>query len=176
MDRKIDAAALIVAASALLLVVALFLDWYGLGGSSARSAWEVFEVLDLVLLAAAVAAVAAAFGRLDSRVLLGAALVAVVARRRSLVAYTAGHTHRNRVRRVRATGEVPYGEVSATKDFPGAWAEYRVFEGGILQVLHRIADPAALAWTERTRAMYAGLYAEYAFGRLEDRCFPIWPR
>ncbi|CAN5491116.1 hypothetical protein BH18ACT1_BH18ACT1_13510 [soil metagenome] len=105
-----------------------------------------------------------------------AALVAVVARRRSLVAYTAGHTHRNRVRRVRATGEVPYGEVSATKDFPGAWAEYRVFEGGILQVLHRIADPAALAWTERTRAMYAGLYAEYAFGRLEDRCFPIWPR
>lgn len=78
MDRKIDAAALIVAASAVLLVVALFLDWYGLGGSSALSAWEVFEVLDLVLLAAAVAAVAAAFGRLDSRVLLGAALVAVV--------------------------------------------------------------------------------------------------
>jgi hypothetical protein len=35
-------------------------------------------VLDLVLLGAAVAAVAAAFGRLDSRVLLGAALVAVV--------------------------------------------------------------------------------------------------
>ena len=51
-----------------------------------------------------------------------------------------------------------------------------MFEGGILQVLHRIADPAALRWTERTRAMYAGLYAEYAFGALEDRCFPIWPR
>jgi Icc protein len=104
------------------------------------------------------------------------ALVDVVARRPALVAYAAGHTHRNRVVRVRATGDVPYAEVAATKDFPGAWAEYRVFEGGILQVLHRIADPAALVWTERTRAMYAGLYAEYAFGALEDRCFPIWPR
>jgi predicted phosphodiesterase len=103
-------------------------------------------------------------------------LVDVVARRPALVAYAAGHTHRNRVVRVAATGAVPYAEVAATKDFPGAWAEYRVFEGGILQVLHRIADPAALRWTERTRAMYAGLYAEYAFGALEDRCFPIWPR
>jgi len=78
MDRKIDAAGLIVAASALLLVIALFLDWYGLGENNRATAWEAFEVLDLVLLGAAVAAVAAAFGRLDSRVLLGAALVAVV--------------------------------------------------------------------------------------------------
>jgi 3',5'-cyclic AMP phosphodiesterase CpdA len=103
-------------------------------------------------------------------------LVDVVARRPALVAYAAGHTHRNRVVHVAASGDVPYAEVAATKDFPGAWAEYRVFEGGILQVLHRIADPAALAWTERTRAMYAGLYAEYAFGELDDRCFAIWPR
>lgn len=104
------------------------------------------------------------------------ALVATVARRPSLVGYVAGHTHRNRVVRVAATGDVPYAEVASTKDFPGAWAEYRVFEGGILQVLHRIADRSALRWTEQTRAMYAGLYAEYAFGDLEDRCFPIWPR
>ena len=86
------------------------------------------------------------------------------------------HQARDRVVHVAATGGVPWAEVAATKDFPGAWAEYRVFEGGILQVLHRIADPAALRWTERTRAMYAGLYAEYAFGALDDRCFPIWPR
>jgi Icc protein len=103
-------------------------------------------------------------------------LVDVVARRPALVAYAAGHTHRNRVVHVAASGDVPYAEVAATKDFPGAWAEYRVFEGGILQVLHRIADPAALRWTERTRSMYAGLYAEYAFGELGDRCFAIWPR
>jgi len=78
MDRKIDAGALLVAAAALLLVISLFLDWFGLSGGSGASAWEVFETLDLVLLGCAAAAVAAAFGRLDSRVLLGAALVAVV--------------------------------------------------------------------------------------------------
>jgi len=78
MDRKIDASAILVAAAALLLVISLFLDWFGLRGGVGVSAWTIFEVLDLVLLGAAVAAVAAAFGRLDSRVLLGAALVAVV--------------------------------------------------------------------------------------------------
>jgi hypothetical protein len=24
--------------------------------------------------------------------------------------------------------------------------------------------------------MFGGFYAEYAFGQLSDRCFPIWPR
>lgn len=101
-------------------------------------------------------------------------LVAVVARRTAIVGYFAGHTHRNRVRRFEATGEVPYVEVACVKDFPGAWAEYRVYEGGVLQVLHRVADPAALAWTEHTREMFGGLYQHYAFGSsLADRCFPI---
>ena len=104
------------------------------------------------------------------------ALVDVVARRPALVGYFAGHTHRNRARRFRATGAVPWVEVSATKDFPGVWAEYRVFEGGILQVVRRISAPDALAWSDRTRVMYEGLYEQYAFGRLEDRCFPIPPR
>ncbi len=76
MDRKIDAGGVLVVAAALLLVVSLFLDWFGLSGGSGASAWEVFETLDLVLVAAAVAAVASALGQLDSRVLLGAALVA----------------------------------------------------------------------------------------------------
>jgi Icc protein len=80
------------------------------------------------------------------------------------------------VQRFPATGEVPWAEVSATKDFPGAWAEYRVFEGGILQVLHRISAPDALAWSERTRAMFGGLYPAYSFGQLDERCFAIWPR
>jgi Icc protein len=103
-------------------------------------------------------------------------LVEVAARRRAFAGYFAGHTHRNRVQRFPATGDVPWAEVSATKDFPGAWAEYRVFEGGILQVLHRISAPDALAWSERTRAMFGGLYPAYSFGQLDERCFPIWPR
>lgn len=104
------------------------------------------------------------------------ALVAVFARRRSLVGYFAGHTHRNRVRRFSATGDVPWVEVACVKDFPGAWAEYRVFEGGVLQVFHRISTPEALAWTEKTRGMFGGAYPFYAFGEVADRNFPVWPR
>ena len=103
-------------------------------------------------------------------------LIEVFARRPALVGYFAGHTHRNRVRRFDATGDVPWVEVACVKDFPGAWAEYRVFEGGILQVHRRISTPEALDWTERTRAMFGGLYPAYSFGDLTDRCFPIWLR
>ena len=59
------------------------------------------------------------------------------------------------------------------KDFPGSWAEYRVYEGGILQIHRRISTPDALAWTEKTRGMFGGMYPAYAFGRPEDRCFTI---
>jgi predicted phosphodiesterase len=100
-------------------------------------------------------------------------LVALVARRPRIVGYFAGHTHRNRVRRFSATGAVPWVEVACVKDFPGAWAEYRVHEGGILQVFRRISDPEALAWSEKTRDLYGGMYEEYAFGALDERCFPI---
>jgi 3',5'-cyclic-AMP phosphodiesterase len=103
-------------------------------------------------------------------------LVELVARRPALIGYFAGHTHRNRVRRFQPTGTVPWVEVACVKDFPGSWAEYRVFEGGVLQVHRRIASSEALAWSEACRAMIGGLYPEYAFGELEDRCFPIWPR
>jgi predicted phosphodiesterase len=100
-------------------------------------------------------------------------LVALVARRPSILGYFAGHTHRNRVRRISSTGDVPWVEVAAVKDFPGAWAEYRVYEGGILQVFRRISAPEALAWSQKTRDMFGGLYEGYAFGDLADRCFVI---
>jgi Icc protein len=103
-------------------------------------------------------------------------LVEVVARRPALVGYFAGHTHRSRVRHFAATGDVPWAEVASVKDFPGAWVEYRVFEGGILQIQRRVSSPEALTWTERTRAMYAGLYAQYSFGTVADRCFLIHHR
>ena len=103
-------------------------------------------------------------------------LVDIVARRPSILGYFAGHTHRNRVRHFRSTGPVPWVEVACVKDFPGSWAEYRVYEGGILQIHRRISTPDALAWTEKTRGMFGGLYPGYAFGELEDRCFVINPR
>jgi Icc protein len=102
-----------------------------------------------------------------------ARLVEVVARRPALAGYFAGHTHRNRVRRFPASGPVPFAEVACTKDFPGVWAEYRIFEGGVLQITHRTSTAEALRWSEQCRALFAGLYPGYAFGRLEDRCFRV---
>ena len=102
------------------------------------------------------------------------ALSEVVARRHSIVAYTAGHTHRHRVRAM-ACG-VPSIEIGCVKDFPGTWAEYRVFEGGIMQVVHRMSSPAALSWSERCRHLYRDFgidYEQYALGALEDRCCNI---
>ena len=99
------------------------------------------------------------------------ALCAVISRHESIGGYFAGHTHRNRVRHFAQARNVPIVEVACVKDYPGAWAEYRIYEGGYTQVARRIATPDALAWTEKTRAMFAGLYRDYALGRLADRCF-----
>jgi len=100
-------------------------------------------------------------------------LVELVGRRPRIRGYFAGHTHRNRVRRFRGSLDVPWVEVASVKEFPGSWAEYRVFEGGILQIHRRISSPEALDWTEKTRHLYADTYFDYSFGELGDRCFAI---
>lgn len=101
------------------------------------------------------------------------ALAEVFGRRPRLAGYFAGHTHRNaRVDLPQAPG-VPFAEVACVKDFPGSWAEYRIYEDLVLQVHRRITDPTALAWSERTRGMFAGTYPAYASGRSADRCFAI---
>lgn len=92
-----------------------------------------------------------------------------------VLAYTAGHTHRHRVRRMRRSG-VPSVEIGCVKDFPGTWAEYRVHEGGVMQVVHRISSRSALAWSNRCRSLYADFgtdYQSYAMGTLDDRCFVL---
>jgi Icc protein len=100
-------------------------------------------------------------------------LVEVVARRPRVRGYFAGHTHRNRVRRFGLTRDVPWVEVASVKEFPGSWAEYRVYETGVLQIHRRISSPEALVWTEQTRHLYADTFFGYSFGELGDRCFAI---
>jgi predicted phosphodiesterase len=99
------------------------------------------------------------------------ALCDVIARHESIAGYFAGHTHRNRIRHFPRARNVPIVEVACVKDYPGAWAEYRVYEGGYTQLARRIATPDAMAWTEKTRHMFADLYRDYALGALSDRCF-----
>ena len=101
------------------------------------------------------------------------ALDELCARHPHVIGYAAGHTHRHRVRPMRRSG-VPSIEVGCVKDFPGTWAEYRVYEGGVMQVVHRMSSPEALAWSERCRFLYADFgvdYESYALGTLADRCF-----
>ncbi|MGH9121476.1 MAG: metallophosphoesterase family protein, partial [Acidimicrobiales bacterium] len=98
-------------------------------------------------------------------------LAELIGRRKSILGYFAGHTHRNRVRHLPASGDVPLVEVACVKDYPGSWAEYRIFEGGVVQVHRRLSSPEALSWSERCREMFSGLYPSYAFGALEDRSF-----
>ena len=84
MTRRFDIGPFVLALGALLLLVALFLEWYG-----QLTAWDAFELTDVLLAALAVAAVSGAVGLLtpdadyvDKRLLpwiVGATFVLVLA-------------------------------------------------------------------------------------------------
>ena len=60
--RQVDAGAMVAALGAVLLLVSLFLDWYG-NGDEGVSGWTVFETLDLVLAAVALLSVSTFLSR-----------------------------------------------------------------------------------------------------------------
>jgi carbon starvation protein CstA len=62
MARRVDAGAVVAAAGAALLLVSLFLDWYG-DDTEAFSAWTIFEVIDLLLAAIALLAISTFLSR-----------------------------------------------------------------------------------------------------------------
>ncbi|HVM68098.1 MAG TPA: metallophosphoesterase [Acidimicrobiales bacterium] len=86
----------------------------------------------------------------------------------------AGHTHRHRRREYHG---LVIAESGSTKDFPGTWTGYVVYEGGIMQVTRRVLAPAAIAWSERGRAVLGGLWGLWSPGLRSHRCFShTWPR
>lgn len=103
----------------------------------------------------------------------GEALLQEVARANPATFVTFGHSHRHR-RKVRHG--LPLTEVGSTKDYPGTWAAYAVHEGGIRQTVFRIAEPSAIAWTERTADVLGGAWGRWSPGLLRWRCFSwTWP-
>jgi hypothetical protein len=86
------------------------------------------------------------------------------------VLVTSGHTHRHR--RWERAG-VTVTQVGATKDYPGVWAGYEVYEGGMRQIVRRIARPDVVAWTDHTRVAAYGLWEHASPGRLSSRCFDV---
>src|ERR1044072_4348139 len=59
MSRRFEVGPIIVALAAIVLLVSLFLDWYG-----SLTAWDAFEVVEVILGALAVIAFVIALGRL----------------------------------------------------------------------------------------------------------------
>ncbi len=86
------------------------------------------------------------------------------------VLLTSGHTHRHR--RWERAGVVAT-QVGSTKDYPGVWAGYVIHEGGIRQVVNRVARPDCVAWTDHTRRAALGAWRYVAPGPLTSRCFSI---
>ena len=106
--------------------------------------------------------------RSDSRRLMSA-----LARANRSTLLIAGHTHRNRRYRV---GGVTVAEVGSTKDYPGQWAGYAVYEGGIRQVVYRVEPPEAIGWTQMTARAAGGMWEFWSPGRLRDRSWTLeWP-
>ena len=66
MTRRFEVGPILVALGAILLLVSLFLDWYG-----PLSAWEAFEVVDVLLAGLAAAALIVAAGQLVPDLELG---------------------------------------------------------------------------------------------------------
>ncbi|MGH0028441.1 MAG: metallophosphoesterase family protein [Myxococcota bacterium] len=83
-----------------------------------------------------------------------------------------GHTHRNRVRRYPRTGRLPFVEVHCTKDYPGGFAHYRLFEDGrFRQEVRRTSSDRALAHSTRCRDFFRGGYRRFSLGPLSARSF-----
>ncbi len=83
---------------------------------------------------------------------------------------TFGHRHRNRRYDY---GPLVVTEVGSTKDYPGVWAGYKVYEGGMIQVVRRTSSPDVISWTETTRRAMNGQWRRWSPGRLDARCFAV---
>ncbi|MFN2590324.1 MAG: metallophosphoesterase [Actinomycetota bacterium] len=93
----------------------------------------------------------------------------VVAAQGNVAAVYSGHTHRNRRTRTLETGDVPFFEGGAVKEYPGGFTTVRLYEGGFMVNFWKTKDPDARAWSERSRGEYLGLYPYYTLGGLSDR-------
>lgn len=86
---------------------------------------------------------------------------------------SSGHTHRHRRRQ---HGPVVLTEVGSTKDHPGTWARYEIFDRAVVQSVRRIEHADVITWTETTGQTVGGMWGRWSPGRLGDRSFlHRWP-
>jgi predicted phosphodiesterase len=84
-----------------------------------------------------------------------------------------GHTHRHHRRHYKS---LLITEIGSTKDYPGVWAGYVVYEGGIQQIVTRVEEPSAREWTDRTGRTLFGAWRWWSPGLRSHRCWSwTWP-
>lgn len=87
-----------------------------------------------------------------------------------------GHTHRNCIRTYPASGPTPFIETHNSKDFPGGYAHYRLFDdGSFRQEVRRTGSLRALEHSELCRALFRGAYPGFTMGSLTERSLAIGP-
>jgi hypothetical protein len=87
-----------------------------------------------------------------------------------------GHTHRNRIRHYLGSGSVPWVEVNCTKDYPGGWSHYRLFDdGSFRQEVRRTPSERAMRHSSRCRGFFNGFYKHFSLGGLPQRSFATTP-
>jgi predicted phosphodiesterase len=98
------------------------------------------------------------------------ALLDALARSKPQTLLSCGHRHRNRRY---GYGPLVIAETGSTKDYPGVWTGYKVYERGLLQVVRRTARADVIGWTEATRRAMNGQWGRWSPGSLSDRCFSV---
>jgi hypothetical protein len=93
----------------------------------------------------------------------------LIARHPNVAGIYNGHTHRNLRSRSLDTGDLPYFEGGAVKEYPGGYTVVRLYADGYMVNFWKTKDPEARAWSERSRGEYLGLYPYYTLGGLRDR-------
>ncbi|HVL63546.1 MAG TPA: metallophosphoesterase family protein [Actinomycetota bacterium] len=81
------------------------------------------------------------------------------------------HTHRNWISYSPFTGRTPIVEVGPSKEYPGGYSIFRIYEGGILREWWPTSCGFCRMWRETTRGEYLSLYPLYTQGSLRDRAW-----
>jgi hypothetical protein len=98
------------------------------------------------------------------------ALFELIGSARALRGVLIGHTHRNKVRLHSQAGPVPFIETHNSKDFPGGFGHYRLYEDGhFRQEMCRTGSVRALEHSDRCRQLFGGGYRRFTLGSLAER-------
>jgi Icc protein len=80
-----------------------------------------------------------------------------------------GHTHRNLRTHSPLSPDVEFLEVAATKEYPGGFAQLKVYAGGYMVNFYKSSSDLARQWSQASSSQYLGLYPAYTLGTIADR-------